>query len=103
MTDHEDLLAEARARVSETTSADELRAVERDYTGKDGVVAQLLAAFEDLNLQGEDIHEVTLRVDGTNLFLCREHPVQTFNLLLRVGETLICDQPFLQTAGFSKR
>jgi len=48
MTDHEALLAEARERVTAAADGDALKAVERDYVGKDGVVARLLASIPTL-------------------------------------------------------
>ena len=48
MQDNERTLEEARARVAACADADELRALEREYVGKGGVVAAMLASIPSL-------------------------------------------------------
>ena len=48
MTDLEQILSEARAEVAAARDAESLRAVDREYLGKEGVVARLLAAVPGL-------------------------------------------------------
>lgn len=48
MTDPQKLAEEAAARVAAAADADALKALEREYTGKDGVVASLLASIPSL-------------------------------------------------------
>jgi len=48
MTDHATHLAAARARLSAATSLEDLQSIEREFLGKDGVVARALAAIPTL-------------------------------------------------------
>lgn len=48
MTDTQTQLAEARTRIADAADGEALKALEREYTGKDGVVAALLAAIPTL-------------------------------------------------------
>ena len=48
MVNYDDLLSEARAKVAACSDADALKAVERTYLGKEGVVAGMLASIPSL-------------------------------------------------------
>ena len=48
MTDQNEILSDAKARIAEATDADGLRAIENDFLGKKGAVQGLLASIPSL-------------------------------------------------------
>jgi phenylalanyl-tRNA synthetase alpha chain len=100
--EHERLLAEARPKITSAVDIDALRALEREYLGKSGVVAGLLAAVP--SLPGEQRREAGMGANQLKAALqealtAREKELENAALATELGASTF--DPTLPSAALS--